>query len=307
MSEWPNEHAWKACLPAKVTRVRIPLSPLRMKKILIVFCLQTLSLCALGQRFQNFDYKRWNFVGGIGASTYFGELNTGASFSSVPALSVGVQYDINERWSARLEGYYFTLSASDADTGNPGKIQRNLSFKSTNAELSGSFMYNLFTNHKSYSNRPGFNIYSFLGLGICYYNPTTTLNGVTYSLRQYQTEGVSYSSITPVIPLGLGLRIKLTKDFNIDLESGLRLAFTDRLDDVSDKYPTIADPNSIQAQLSYAFLRAPNNTSTIADKAGTQRGNPKTNDFYYFFSVKVEYRLPINYSHLAYKKGIYHR
>jgi hypothetical protein len=167
-------------------------------------------------------------------------------------------------------------------------------------------MYNLFTNHQSYSNRPNFNIYSFLGLGICYYNPSTTLNGVTYSLQQYQTEGVSYSLITPVIPLGLGLRIKLKKDFNIDIESGLRVTFTDRLDDASDKYPTFADPNSIQAQLSYAFLRAPNNTATIADKADTQRGNPKSNDYYYFLSVKVEYRLPINYSRREYKKGIYH-
>ncbi len=27
MSEWPKEHAWKACVLEKVPRVRIPLSP----------------------------------------------------------------------------------------------------------------------------------------------------------------------------------------------------------------------------------------------------------------------------------------
>gem|GEM_PF-2639075 len=29
LSEWLKEHAWKVCIPARVSRVRIPQSPLR--------------------------------------------------------------------------------------------------------------------------------------------------------------------------------------------------------------------------------------------------------------------------------------
>ena len=254
---------------------------------------------SFSQSFKNARRERsLIFVGGIGLSTYFGELKVGNSFDTKPTLNVGLQYYLSEHISARVDATWFQLSGSDAladPTGSLGRKARNLSFLSNNFEITGTFAFNLFSTGERYYRRPNFNAYGFTGLGLCYFNPTTEYQGQTYSLHQYQTESTAYSTFTPVIPIGLGVRLKVNRDINIAIEGGYRMTFTDYLDDVSNKYGTFSDPNSIEAKLSNRFLEVPGNTATIAQKAGTGRGNPKANDSYFLLNVKLEYYLPTDF------------
>ena len=117
-------------------------------------------------------------------------------------------------------------------------------------------------------------------------NPKTTLDGKKYALQPLMTEDVKYSRFQPVIPYGLGLRIKTGPFFNVSIEGGWRVTFTDYMDDASTVHPdksTWTDP--IRIALSDRRTGESNNI----------RGNPDKNDNYYLLTLKIEYYLPYNF------------
>lgn len=266
-----------------------------MKKIyLIGFFTCFLAYSSFAQSFYNARKERsLILVGGLGASTYFGELKTGNSFDTKPTLNVGLQYHLSQHISARVDATWFQLKGTDADAlGNPDRINRNLSFSSNNFEVSGTLAFNLIPKGLRYYRRPGFNLYAFTGIGLVYFNPTAELDGKSYSLPTYKTEGVAYSTVAPVIPMGLGIRFKVNRDFNIAIEGGYRKMFTDYLDDVSGpkypdfvKFPTL-EASDISRRLSYR-----GDPAVLAGNPELVRGNPKSNDSYFLLNVKLEYYL----------------
>ncbi|NJM94825.1 MAG: hypothetical protein HC842_09315 [Cytophagales bacterium] len=162
-------------------------------------------------------------------------------------------------------------------------------------------MVDLFPTGKRFYQRPLINPYGYLGLGITYYNPRTELNGQSYSLRQYRTEGVAYGAFTPVIPIGLGLKLKVTPFFNILFDGGYRFPFSDYLDDVSSVYPDLSNPAqtfegspdpAISAQLSFRQNEVGNGSKDPAAATGRVRGNPDSPDGYFIFNAKIEYYIP---------------
>ncbi len=287
-----------------------------MKKLYFIILLVLFAFTSsFSQSFYNARRDRsLIFSGGIGLSTYLGELKDGNTFDTKPTLSAGLKYYLTERLSARVEATWFQLTGSDATSGSAGKIARNLSFSSDNFEINGTFAFDIFSSGERYYRRPSVNFYGFTGLGLLYFSPKTTLNGVTYSLPQYRTEGVSYSTITPIIPIGLGVKFKMTRDINLALESGFRMTFTDYLDDASSTYPSnFASLDPLTQSLSYrGSLTDPNAI------AGKKRGNPNANDAYFLLQVKLEYYLPTDFlfgknaghrktQHYKHKKSNYRR
>jgi hypothetical protein len=268
-----------------------------MKKIyLIGFFTCVLAYTSFSQSFYNARKERsLILVGGMGLSTYFGELKTGNSFDTKPTLNVGLQYHLSQHISARVDATWFQLKGNDADAvGDPDRINRNLSFSSDNFEISGTLAFNLVPKGLRYYRRPGFNLYAFTGIGLVYFNPTAKLsNGETVSLPTFKTEGVDYSTVAPVIPMGLGVRLKVNRDINIAIEGGYRKMFTDYLDDVSGpKYLNgILDPNTVMAPETRELAYRGNPAELLANP-DLVRGNPKSNDSYFLLNVKLEYYLP---------------
>lgn len=234
---------------------------------------------------------------GTGSSTYFGELsNPGTLIKAQPNLNVGLQIYVSPQISVRGELNWFQLKGSDSEANTIGRKVRGLSFRDNCFEISGTAAINLFANGNRYYRRPTINIYGFTGIGILYFNPTAKLNGKSYSLEPLHTEGVSYSRVVPVIPIGLGLRLKTGPNTNIVFEGGYRKTFTDYLDDVSTKYTApSSDPIT-------AYFQNPNNPvynpsatgDTNTFNAGAKRGNPNATDSYFLLNVKIEYYLPFN-------------
>jgi hypothetical protein len=268
-----------------------------MKRLLVV----GLAFLALGTEWasaQSFYAMRRqrNMIGsfGTGTASYFGELrNDGEYVDTKPSINLGLQVFITHRISLRGEITWFQIEGTDTKADDD-RQERNLSFNANNYEINVQGLVNLTPHGKRYYQRPPLNLYAFVGIGMLYSNPTTEYQGQTVSLPELKTEGVSYSQFQPVVPFGLGLRIKSGPYFNIAIEGGYRLTFTDYLDDVSIKrYP---DPATLSSDLARALSdrrRELDPDYPVAPGVGV-RGNPTTNDGYFLLNVKLEYYLPFD-------------
>lgn len=262
-----------------------------MRKLLVLMVLIAIAETAVAQSFYAIRKNRsLILVAGAGTATYFGELsNPGDYLDAKPNISAGLQYYLTPNVSLRSELTWFTLEGSDAKADDNSRVRRNLSFKSNNVELNVTGMVNLFANGDRYYRRPYFNVYGFGGVGLLYFNPKAEINNKWHALQPLQTEGVKYSRIAPVIPVGAGVRFKFGPNVNIIFEAGYRKLFTDYLDDVSTVYPTQSSLSSDLARsLSVRYNQTPPNIE------GLQRGNPDKDDAYMFYTVKLEYYLPFD-------------
>ncbi len=229
-------------------------------------------------------------VGGLGTSTYFGELaNDGDYIDAKPTLSAGMQYYVTNRIALRAEASWYQLRGEDSKADDPSRVRRNLSFTSNNFEASATGLINFYPQGRRFYQRPGFNFYAFAGIGVTYFNPKTEYQGDKIALQPLQTEGEKYSRITPVIPFGIGTRLKAGPFFNVAFEGGYRKLFTDYLDDVSTVHK---DPASFTDPIAAALADRRPEIGRPTVPAGTQRGNPNDDDGYFLFTVKVEYYLP---------------
>lgn len=229
---------------------------------------------------------------GSGTANYFGEMvNPGELGKLKPNLVVGAEYYWFPRISTRAELTWFQTAGDDA-LANDDRTERNLNFISNNFELSVTGTVNALAIPQRFYQRPVINVFGFVGVGLLYFNPRTEYQGKMYALAPLQTEGVKYSRWQPVIPFGAGIKYKPHPYFNIVVEGGYRLAFTDYLDDASStRYP---DPTILQSDLSRALS---DRRGEIGKKpknylAG-KRGNPSNNDGYFLFNAKVQYYLPL--------------
>lgn len=250
---------------------------------------------------------------GTGTATYKGEMVNPGDFGRLrPNVAFGAEYYMNSRLSLRAELTYFQLRGSDKDADDD-RWERNLSFKSGNVELSVMGAINLSPMGIRFYQRSALNFHAFAGIGVLYFNPKAELNGKTYALQPLQTEGKKYSRIQPVIPVGVGARIRLDPFFNILVEGGYRFTFTDHLDDVSRRryLPTSSFTNPIAAQL--ADRRPEIGTQPDNPTQVGVRGNPKENDGYVILNVTLQYYLPklvfANYNKLynVKRKGYYRK
>lgn len=251
------------------------------------------------------------FTAGVNTSTYYGDLkDDGDIFDAKPSLSLGLLYYASKRVGVRGEFSWVTLSGSDANSKDEVRNERNLSFTSANYEFNVSAVVNLVPQGGRFYQRPPFNLYGFIGVGGMYFNPKAELNGTKYALQPLKTEGVAYSRFTPIIPFGLGAKLKLNPFFNLAVEAGWRKTFTDYIDDVSDKH---IDNNSFTDPIAKQLAdRRPEIGQSVLP-AGARRGNPSSKDAYMLFSARIEYYLPYQLGnnnrkiYRAKRRKMYHR
>jgi hypothetical protein len=230
-----------------------------------------------------------------GVAYYFGDLNTQFNLSR-PGLGLNAygRFNFDERIAIKMGLYYGRISGDDAQSDNAFQQARNLDFYSNVWDGTLQLEFNFFPYIHGSKDRY-FTPYIFAGLSAFHYNPKTKLNGTTYSLREFGTEGQDiggeYSLFNLGVAYGGGLKWDLNYYWSINVELSGRFLFTDYLDDVSEVYP---DPNVL------AILRGPDAVA-LSDRsdpdapggqigrAGIQRGNSKNNDSYNFAMVGLAY------------------
>jgi hypothetical protein len=228
-------------------------------------------------RRRNFRQGELGFYGG--GSYYIGDINTRTHFAnSHPAGGIFFRYSSNYRFAFRFGLNAGEISASDAKSGEPDQIERNLSFSSKIYELHSIAEFN-FVEYRIGHSRYKFTLFIFGGFGMFYFDPQGS-NG-SY-LRDQHSEGQtsSYPRVQMSIPFGLGLKWNIGKKVGLGIEWGPRRTFTDYLDDIKGRNPETMAPIDTNGGVS------------TAPAPGSMRGNPSTKDWYFFYGVTLNIKLP---------------
>ncbi|CAN5259623.1 hypothetical protein BH23BAC1_BH23BAC1_18630 [soil metagenome] len=227
-------------------------------------------------------HERYTSIGGsLNALNYFGDLAPfEGNFSTDLSLTrPGLGFVISRRFTPRISvrgTYTFGRLRGDDISADPiaersrDRFRRNLHFRNDIHEVAVTGVVDLLANRDDYTQRRWLTPYAFLGIGIFHHNPRAkvpvNMGDEWVNLRDFRTEGVSYSRIQFVVPYGLGARLKLTERLDLALELGIRQLFFDYIDDASNVY---VDPGTLGSDL--ARIMAARSLEPIAAATGEQR------------------------------------
>lgn len=217
--------------------------------------------------------KQYATVGvGGGSSHYFGDLAPYSSFYYGAYTNVRWNGSLNytrflndfaaARVSytyARIQGDDYTFSLRNLEKMASNYV-RNLSFRNDLQEFTLSGIFNILPQYgKGAKGRSKIMPYAAVGIGIYGHNPKARrpasfdpatglpVKGSWEALKPMNTSGQgipgstvkAYSLVQPVMPIALGLRVKINSNFDFTAEAGLRLTPFDYLDDVGgNPYPS---------------------------------------------------------------------
>lgn len=169
----------------------------------------------------------------------------------------------------RLRGDDATADMYDED--DKFRYTRNLHFRNDIKELSLEFMLDLGWHHRTFASRRRFIPYLFGGVAVFHHNPKAKVpetDALHYALgdeQSIQENDQRYGGVSPgewidlqpigtegqhlqgkeikpykkwnlAIPMGFGLRYRISRHYDFAFEIGYRKLFTDYLDDVSGNY-----------------------------------------------------------------------
>lgn len=239
--------------------------------LFLTITLSTLWLDSTAQRWKKYRHE---VLGGLGATSFMGELGGGNGpgrdlfldfdgKASRYLIMGGYRYKQSEFISIRGNLTYGRLYGSDALAGDLYRKSRNLSFRSPLVEMIGVGEFYVIREKTNSRYRvrgikgvfgSGMSAYVFAGVGGFYFNPrgkfvgtaTNPGDGKWYSLQKLGTEGQGlpgydkkYKRIGLCLPFGVGVKLNVSRTISVTLDYGVRYTFTDYLDDVSGDYPDV--------------------------------------------------------------------
>ena len=268
-----------------------------MIKLKVGIFLSLISFFSLNSNAQSIEFGLL-----FGASNYYGDLSNNTVMPSQTHLSGSVlgRYNIDERWAVKGFFGYGRISGADSLGSSAYRKARNLSFYSDVYEFSVQFELNLIKN-TAYKRRlvP----FIFAGIGVFNYNPKTKIHDSIIELQPLGTEGQGttiynnlqkYALTTVCIPIGFGLKKRVAEHVTVGIEAGVRITFTDYLDDVSGIY---ADSRVVAASYGQMAGRLSDRSwekstdGTNVFREGDQRGfkSFKFSDIYFMGGFSVTY------------------
>jgi len=250
-------------------------------KICLIFLLTLANVCKA---------QEWQAEIMAGVSGYNGDLTKQrVSIKQLrPAFNLNLKYNSGDYINFRAGIGYGRIGADDKNNVDQLLKNRNLNFKSDIIELNLITEINFF-DPETYTSYP----YIFGGVGLFHFNPFTyDNNNKKVFLQPLSTEGEGlkeypgrkkYALTQVSIPVGIGWKMPLNEKWDISYEFGYRFTFTDYLDDVSKTYVNLTTLSNEKGQEAAALsYRGPGPFIE-----GDVRGNPKTNDIYYFAGIKI--------------------
>ena len=232
-----------------------------------------------------------------GISNYQGELQSKRfTFQQAgPAFGIGALYEVTNKLYLRGNVTFGKIKGDDKNSLT--NANRNLSFSSPVTDIHLGLEYDLLNLYER-SLTP----FVFAGISVFNFNPSANdSSSRKIFLQPLGTEGqgfylgrTKYNLTQMAIPFGGGVKLSLSENIKVRFELGLRKTFSDYLDDVSSTYadPGLLLTNNGQRALELAFRGDELKGSAVTHPAvGTQRGNPKVKDWYYFTGLGISFRL----------------
>lgn len=225
-----------------------------MIKILVISLIVLIPLLSFSQRWKRYRYE---VVYGAGVTNFFGDLGGSNSESTFNPLSirdfdvlssrynvfVGARYKIVERLAIKANLVYANISGSDFNTDLASRAGRGLSFSSPIYEFSGQVEFSIFKErfgrkytikNISRAKLKDFNSYFLIGGGVFSFNPKPKKFGEEIPVGDY-------SKINYNIPVGMGVKYGINRDYSFGVEVANRFTFTDYIDNHKDTYSKAND------------------------------------------------------------------
>lgn len=186
-----------------------------MKKIVVTLIAAMLSVVYADKAGAQEAAYKFDLGASIGMSGYLGDANN-SNFMSHPGFAAGVsfRYLINTRWA--IKGQFLTagLSGDSADMENVFPGGETYSFTSTIYDLGARAEFNFFNYGigETYRKLRRWTPYLSLGLGV----------------TMASAEGGTFTAFN--IPMGVGLKYKMTPRINLGLEWSMTKVFGDNVD-----------------------------------------------------------------------------
>lgn len=251
-------------------------------------------------------YAQKTELGGlIGPTYYWGDIVNNIELSNVKlGGSFFVRYHYTPRVAFRANLSYARVTGADSVTGaTVWQTNRNLSFWTHIVEASGVVEYNILRDENTGRKINNRGIpYVYGGLAVFYFNPKATnpISGKEVALQPLQLNGVSYSRVALSIPIGLGYRYYLNRNWQVGFEFGLRYSLSSYIDDVGGKsiYPKLESLNGDDARVLWS--PSPKRLGQIQETGSTYVGGPEgkergknewVSDVYFLTGITVSYRL----------------
>jgi opacity protein-like surface antigen len=294
-----------------------------MKKQLLPLAL----IMILGTSFQSVFAQSWTressleFGLQVGGSNYNGELVNSFFETQGTHLNIGIftRYNPVQRFTFKLSANYGNISGDDRWYGDDEQRSfRNLHFRSALWDFSAGMDINLNTLH--FKQDRGTIPYLTFGVSVFKFNPQAQFiydpnswqasgpdalqnyanlasrDGDWIELQPIGTEGQEtteynekrrYALTQVSIPLGAGVKFKLSKQWTFGMEYRMNFTFTDYLDDVGGVY---VEPVYLEAQYG-AISPSMSDRSPSRNLANLSRGDSGNKDTYSIFGVNLSYRL----------------
>lgn len=242
-----------------------------------------------------FSLSQYSEIGiTLGVSAYQGDLSPSTNRLNPgqinPMAGLFGRYNFNQHLAARAGFNFGVISGDDSKSTIQPNMGRNLSFRSNIFEGNLLLEFNIL-GYEPYNLEKPWSPFIFAGIAFFHHNPKTKFNDEWIELQPLGTEGqglAAYPDRTPysltgfAIPFGGGIKFALNDTWNIGAEAGVRMTFTDYLDDVSTTYveeSLLIEQNPLSATLA--------NRSGGFIEPGVRRGNDQIADYYAFFGITL--------------------
>ncbi|RAR71794.1 type IX secretion system protein PorG [Flavobacterium aciduliphilum] len=157
----------------------------------------------------------------LGGSNYIGDVGK-TNYVNPNAAAFGVLYKWNKspRHSWRVSYIQSKIAANDLDSNVPGRQNRGYHFSNNIKELSAGLEFNYF-DFNLHEFGAKVTPYIFSGLSYLNYDDLYVANGITKS---------NGTRSTLAIPMIVGIKANITKEWIIGFEVGARYTMTDNID-----------------------------------------------------------------------------
>ena len=236
----------------------------------------------------------------VGIANYYGDLQPKLfpNYGYMPMFGIVYKYFMNPHIGLRFGASYTKLTAADSLSNIPADRARNLSFATNLFEVHGGLEFNFWPVDIL---KGKVTPYVFGGISAFYFNPyADDTNGARVYLRPLSTEGQGlpmypdrkpYSLVNVAFPFGGGMKFFIGKAFFLTAEMGFRYTNTDYLDDVSKTYVNLDTLQKYKGVLARRMSYRGNQVAGVTEPNnpdyGFQRGDTKSNDWYWFGNVTV--------------------
>ena len=167
-----------------------------------------------------------NYIGDVGPTDYIAP--------NEPSIGILYKWNRSPRHAYRFSYTQGKLNSRDIDSDVPSRNLRGNSFENSVKEFSAGLEFNFF-DFNLHDGDPKITPYVYSGISYFIYDEIYILDRTSYE---------DYQSSAFAIPMVLGLKARLYRNFILGAEVGFRYTFTDNLDGSNPKNDNFHDFHS---------------------------------------------------------------